>query len=164
MARPRPRKWFRRERWKQYALGGVVAVAIGIAGFHSHGHVHGDLRVIDADGNVRLVPQWRFTGEDAGLALEPIPAGEFRFELQNADGIPHDFVVMRSDVPASSLPVDNGRVSLESAGQLVGAITAVDPGGKGTSETMVLEPGNYILFCNVPGHYSGGMYYTLEVK
>lgn len=164
MALPRLRKLFRRDRWKQYALGGVVAVTIGIVGFHSHGHVHGDLRVIDADGNVRLVPQWRLTGEDAGLALEPIQAGEFRFELQNADGIPHDFVVMRSEGPASNLPVVNGRVSLETAGELVGAITAVNPGGKASSETMDLEPGNYVLFCNVPGHYSGGMYYTLEVK
>jgi uncharacterized cupredoxin-like copper-binding protein len=163
VAIPRLRSWLSRRRLRFGALALVVAAAIGVVGLHKHDHVHGDLRVIDAQGNVMLVPEWRLTGEAAPLQLEPISAGEFSFQLSNADGIPHDFLVVRTDADASALPTAGGKVDLATAGDVVGEISALDPGESGASE-IFLDEGKYVLFCNVPGHYSGGMYYQLTVK
>lgn len=158
-----PRRLFTAKRVRLGALATVVAVAIFVAGLHSHGHTHGALRVVDATGSETLIPEWKLGAAQSAVSLPPISAGEFRFELSNADGVPHDFVVVRTDAPAASLPVVDGRVDLAAAGDYVGAITAVDPGGTATSDRIDLAPGNYVLFCNLPGHYNGGMYYQLSV-
>ncbi|MDZ7727426.1 MAG: sulfocyanin-like copper-binding protein [Dehalococcoidia bacterium] len=146
-------------------LGVAIVAAIVVVGLHQHGHFHGDLRVIDSEGNVVLVPEWRLgneSGESASLGT--VPEGEFSFQLSNADGVPHDFKVVRTDRSADELPVRNGRVDLSAAGETVGEIDAVQPGEEGAARSIDLESGNYVLYCDVPGHYSGGMYYQLQVE
>ena len=36
--------------------------------------------------------------------------------------------------------------------------------GETKSEEFELTPGKYVIFCNLPGHYAGGMYGTLTVS
>ncbi len=160
----RRRPWSNPRLLKVGGLGIILAGAIVVVGFHRHSHLHGDLRVVDGEGNVMLVPEWRLTSDAAPVQLDPIGSGEFSFQLSNADGIPHDFLVVRTDAAASALPTTDGRVDLNRAGDVVGQITAVDPGKTGESGQIFLDEGKYVLFCNVPGHYSGGMYYQLTVQ
>jgi uncharacterized cupredoxin-like copper-binding protein len=30
--------------------------------------------------------------------------------------------------------------------------------------TLNLEPGSYVLFCNIPGHYMGGMWSVITAE
>ena len=90
-------------------------------------------------------------------------SGDLRFELTNADGVRHDFVVLRTDVDAADLPVDGGRVDLAEVGDVVGEIETVLPGSSG-GRTFTLPAGRYVLYCNIAGHYEGGMYYSLVVE
>ena len=43
-----------------------------------------------------------------------------------------------------------------------GEVSELDPGKSGTL-TVALKPGKYLLICNVPGHYSAGMWTEFEV-
>ena len=38
----------------------------------------------------------------------------------------------------------------------------LEPGKSGTLP-LTLQPGHYVLFCNQPGHFAGGMYAELTV-
>jgi uncharacterized cupredoxin-like copper-binding protein len=42
-------------------------------------------------------------------------------------------------------------------------VSELDPGKSGAL-TITLEPGLYLLFCNVPGHFISGMWTTITVK
>lgn len=150
---------------RQFVFVGLVlaiGLTVAIVGFHAHSHSHGDLRVIDAEGNVQVVGAWRL-GSSAGGELPAVPTGDFRFELSNADGVRHSFVVVRTDLEGEDLPLANGRVDLEEAGELVGTVETVLPGGS-QGRTFSLPPGRYVLYCDIAGHYEGGMYYTLVVE
>lgn len=138
----------------------AIAAAAAVVGFHAHTHAHGDLRVIDAEGNVRALGAWRL-GASAGGELTAVPSGELRFELANADGVAHDFALLRVPEGAEALPAL--RRELERAGEAVGAVEAVAPGEAG-GRTFHLPPGRYVLYCDIVGHYEGGMAYTLVVE
>ena len=138
----------------------AVVAAVAVVGFHAHTHAHGDLRVIDAEGNVRALGEWRL-GASAGGELPAVPSGELRFELSNADGVAHDFALLRVPDGAEALPAL--RRELERAGEAVGAVEAVAPGEAG-GRTFHLPPGRYVLYCDIVGHYEGGMAYTLVVE
>ena len=152
----------RKRPWVVTGLVVAIFAAVGVAGFHSHSHAHGDLRVIDGDGNVQTLGEWRL-GSAEGGELPAIAAGELSFELSNADEIAHNFVLVRTDVAAEDLPTLNGRLDLDAAGEIVGEVEAVAPGGDG-SRTFELPPGEYVLVCNIAGHHEGGMYYQLTVE
>ena len=92
-----------------------------------------------------------------------VASGDLRFELSNADGVRHSFVVVRTDLEGAELPVSKGRVDLEGAGELVGNVETVLPGGS-EGRTFSLPPGQYVLYCDIAGHYEGGMYYSLVVE
>ena len=150
---------------RQFVFVGLVlavGLTVAIVGFHAHSHSHGDLRVIDAEGNVQVVGAWRL-GSSEGGELPAVQTGDLRFELSNADGVRHSFVVVRTDLGGEDLPLANGRVDLAEAGELVGTVETVLPGGSG-GRTFSLPPGRYVLYCDIAGHYEGGMYYTLVVE
>ncbi len=150
---------------RQFVFVGLVlaiGAAVAVVGWHAHSHSHGDLRVIDSEGNVQVVGAWRLGSAEGGELLA-VPSGDLRFELSNADGVRHSFVVVRTDLEGEELPISKGRVDLEAAGELVGTVETVLPGGS-EGRTFSLPPGRYVLYCDIAGHYEGGMYYTLRVE
>jgi uncharacterized cupredoxin-like copper-binding protein len=161
----RPLRERRRPKWLTWRLAALLVVmtgAIGIAGWHTHSHSHGALQVTAADGSSVKIPEWR-VGATADGDPATLPAGELRFELTNRDTVAHDFVLVRTDGPASELPQKDGQVDIAAAGQVAGEVQAFAPGESGEASFQV-EPGTYVLFCNIPGHYAGGMYYSLTVQ
>ena len=44
-----------------------------------------------------------------------------------------------------------------------GEVPDVEPGAGGKL-TVTLPPGKYVLLCNLPGHFAGGMYTNFVVK
>lgn len=95
--------------------------------------------------------------------LVEIPAGEVKFEVINeSQSFYHSFEISLVSDPAAQLPYldDMMMVDEEAAGRL--AQVELRPRGTGIV-TVDLEPGTYILFCNVAGHYMMGMWTLITV-
>lgn len=96
------------------------------------------------------------------LSAASAPAGEVTFVAENIGALPHELAIVRSDEAEDALPLD-GAVVDESGLDIVGRI-AEFPAGETESGTFQLEAGNYILICNVAGHYQGGMHTAFTVE
>jgi uncharacterized cupredoxin-like copper-binding protein len=85
------------------------------------------------------------------------------FRVENQAPVTHEFVVVRSDLPADQLPIASDGLSVdEDQLRPGGEINQVDAGTTGTL-SVHLAPGRYVFFCNLEGHYLGGMHGVLEV-
>ena len=106
--------------------------------------------------------EWQITGA-GGSALPEVVAGDVAMEVRNRGSVPHELAVIRTDAQPDALPVDGGAVDEDAAGELMGRIPAV-LGGATKRDTFTLTPGNYVLICNIPGHYQQGMHTRLVVR
>ena len=101
-----------------------------------------------------------------GVTLDKttVPAGKVTFDVVNdSKDITHEFMLSPVTAGETALPyiVDENRVDEEKAGHL-GEVSELDT-GKGGSLTVDLTPGTYIAYCNIPGHFIGGMWTLLTV-
>jgi len=110
---------------------------------------------------------------DFAFDLAPsIPAGLTTFRLLNKGKQEHHFSLMRLE---KGKTVSDGFAALIKAGQgvrpawmhPVGGPNAISPGGESRA-TVVLQPGNYMAYCEVPGpdpapHFAKGMVKGLVV-
>jgi uncharacterized cupredoxin-like copper-binding protein len=103
------------------------------------------------------------TEKDFGIALEETstPAGSVTFDITNDGPSAHELVVFKTDLAADALPVDGSTVT-EGSLDLVDEVEDIAP-GVGTSLTVDLEPGSYVVICNIEGHYRAGMHAALTV-
>jgi HmuY protein len=94
-----------------------------------------------------------------------VPAGPVNFNITNsgpADA--HEFVIIKTDLGVKNLPVDiNGKVDENAAGiTIIGELENISVNADAKT-TFQLEPGNYVLICNIwdaaenEAHYSQGM-------
>ncbi len=81
----------------------------------------------------------------------------------NKGKTPHELVVAKTALAPNALPTDSSGDVVEGKLDVVGEIADVDP-GKTKHTDFDLEPGKYVMFCNVPGHYKAGMYGTITVQ
>ena len=86
-------------------------------------------------------------------ATASAPAGKVTFVVKNAGKAKHDFVVLRTNVAPSKLPMKGSKA--KEVG-LVGRTPVFGP-GKTRRLTLTMKTGRYVLICNVPGHYMAGM-------
>lgn len=84
------------------------------------------------------------------------PAGEVTFQVKNAGELPHELVVVRTDLDAEELPVED--VLVVERGLNVVARTAHVNAGEQVSLTVELTPGHYVLICNLSGHYEASQF------
>lgn len=91
-------------------------------------------------------------------------AGEVDFRVSNEGPDRHEFIVARSESGRLPLRSDGVTVDEETIEKSeAGALEPDQPGG--TRDLRVhLAPGRYVLFCNMTGHYMGGMHSTLVVS
>jgi uncharacterized cupredoxin-like copper-binding protein len=82
--------------------------------------------------------------------------------VNESKSLVHEVIIARDD-GAKELPMDakHDRV-VESRVRRLGEISELAP-GKAGKLTVNLKPGNYVLFCNQPGHYHDGMSTRLTV-
>ena len=89
--------------------------------------------------------------------------GSVTFVATNAGPSVHELVVLRTDLAPDALPVEGGVVDEEASGiEAIGEIEEFETGGT-ESAAFDLTAGNYVLICNIPGHYEAGMAVALEV-
>jgi uncharacterized cupredoxin-like copper-binding protein len=92
-----------------------------------------------------------------------MPAGAVDLNVYNAGPATHEFVVVRTDLPADQLPLASDGLSVdEEELNPTGEISDVPIWGTDTIE-LHLAPGHYVFFCNLDGHYLGGMHAGLAV-
>ncbi len=98
------------------------------------------------------------------LASNSGPAGSFTFELKNNGPEEHEFVVFKTDLAHDKLPVTDDKVPEETEG-----LNLIDeeediPNGESRTLTVDLEPGKYVLICNLLSHYGQGMHAAFTVN
>jgi uncharacterized cupredoxin-like copper-binding protein len=99
------------------------------------------------------------------LDQDHVAAGEITFVATNSSkDMVHEMIVAPLTSAAEILPYEGeeNEVNEEKAGYL-GEIEEVEAGKSGTM-TLELKPGEYILYCNLPGHYMAGMWTILTVQ
>jgi uncharacterized cupredoxin-like copper-binding protein len=94
-----------------------------------------------------------------------VPAGTVSFRILNQGPTTHEMIVVRTDRPPDKLPLQGDGLTVDEEGpgvQLVDEVEGLDIDDR---QTMVLglKPGHYVLYCNLEGHYLGGMYAALTV-
>jgi uncharacterized cupredoxin-like copper-binding protein len=94
-------------------------------------------------------------------------AGSVKITARNQGQLVHELVLAKTNANPAKLPTtSDGEVDeakLESLGQDAGEVADVSPGAS-KAGTFKFAPGNYVMFCNIPGHYAAGMYGTITVK
>jgi cytochrome c oxidase subunit 2 len=107
-----------------------------------------------------VVKEWGIT-----LSAAKHVAGSIEFNLTNEGTMPHEFLVVRSDKTAKQL-LDEVRAETnrldEATLDVIDEQAEWEPNTPGMV-TVTLEPGNYVVLCNIAGHYAQGMYADLVV-
>jgi uncharacterized cupredoxin-like copper-binding protein len=106
------------------------------------------------------------TEKDFAITLDPgsASAGSLSFEVNNEGPSTHEFVVFATDLAPDALPKgSDGNVDEEGDG--VTHIDEIEDIGSGcqASLTLDLDAGNYVMICNLPGHYAAGMHAAFTV-
>jgi uncharacterized cupredoxin-like copper-binding protein len=89
-------------------------------------------------------------------------SGRVTFVVHNADGVPHNLVVLRTSIAPRSLPVTGEHGRARETGRQGG--TAFLDDEQTVRLTLTLRAGRYLLICNVPGHYQRGMVVAFRVR
>lgn len=104
------------------------------------------------------------TSYNISLDTSSVPAGDVTFNVSNnASDTPHELLVIRTDTAADSMPTDDSGNLMEDQLNIVGKAEDISPGGSATI-SVTLEPGHYVLACNLPGHFSQGMHIDFTVE
>jgi uncharacterized cupredoxin-like copper-binding protein len=96
------------------------------------------------------------------LNVDNVKAGTVKIGVKNAGGMEHSFELIKSDLPFDKLPLDTGAAKAKEDG-LVKQVKSIGV-GKVATLTAELAAGNYVVICNVAGHYQLGMRIALKVQ
>ena len=100
------------------------------------------------------------------LSSATSPAGLVEFVVKNAGKKPHEFVVLKNNLPDKKLPLQGGSLDEDAKGlKNLGEISESKL-KSGATQTLKLNltPGRYLLVCNLPGHFQAGMKAEFTVK
>jgi hypothetical protein len=95
-------------------------------------------------------------------APDVVRAGRVRLEVTNSGPADHELLVVRRT--EAELPLRKDGLTVDEKAirrRLAGGLEATKPGSVRTLR-LKLKPGRYELFCNMSGHYLGGMEATFE--
>lgn len=84
-----------------------------------------------------------------------LPAGRYRFTVQNMGVIPHDLMVERAPIVMSApgQPLDNAAAY---------GLDGLEPGVVRSTD-ITLAAGTWVLFCSVSGHYQAGQRAVIRI-
>ncbi|MBL9045912.1 MAG: hypothetical protein JNK34_01145 [Tabrizicola sp.] len=98
------------------------------------------------------------------LDVAEVPAGEVKFQIVN-DSLEFYHAVTISPVEDVTVPLPylaEGQRVDEAAAGVTASLGELKSHASAT-KTFTLEPGTYILYCNIAGHYAMGMWTLLTV-
>jgi hypothetical protein len=95
---------------------------------------------------------------------EQLTAGNVVLRVRNAGPDTHELILVRADGHALPLRPDNLTVDEDVVHARTISILEDDHPGTQRAWELDLAPGRYVLFCNMSGHYLGGMHAQLVVR
>lgn len=140
-----------------------------------------------SDGDKGKIVQAELGEDGANFFVKSDPdsvdAGKVTFAITNVGKLYHEFIVYTNEdgVKATDLPIKDNIADLDEE-KIIGEATyatppivpedkkpgdadhRIRPEGWGAEMTVDLDPGKYILLCNLDGHYATGQATDLEVK
>jgi uncharacterized cupredoxin-like copper-binding protein len=95
-----------------------------------------------------------------------IAAGRVRLLLNNRGPSTHELVVIRTDRRAGDLPILPDGLTVDEEAPSLHAVDEDPDIAVGATDVLDvrLVSGRYVLFCNLAGHYLGGMRRSLVVS
>ncbi|HEY5625723.1 MAG TPA: hypothetical protein VIT93_04475 [Dehalococcoidia bacterium] len=99
--------------------------------------------------------------------VDTLPEGPIKFDVKNEGDEDHELLVVRTDIPGAELPTkDDGRFDDDAGGVDVKHDVDDVESGDETSRSYTLDPGNYVLLCNIvkdiegteTSHFAQGMW------
>jgi uncharacterized cupredoxin-like copper-binding protein len=101
---------------------------------------------------------------DISLDETDVPAGEVTFDIHNDGPSTHEFVVVKTDADPAGLPLNEAGDEVdEEQLDAVGEQEDIEAGSD-TTLSLNLEPGSYVVICNITGHYEQGMHAAFTVS
>ncbi len=122
------------------------------------------------------------------IRLDPVTgkAGPVTFTIRNAGEKEHEFLIIKTDMRADSLPVKDDELDVAAFGPMNMDMGSTAPGqslgmggmehpagtvgqaegiaaGENRTLTVELEAGHYVIVCNLTAHYSKGMRADFDV-
>jgi uncharacterized cupredoxin-like copper-binding protein len=94
-----------------------------------------------------------------------VPAGTVSFRILNQGPTAHEVIVVRTDRAAGKLPLQRDGLTVNEDASGIEVLDEVEGLDIDDRQTLVLglAPGHYVMYCNLEGHYLGGMYAALTV-
>jgi uncharacterized cupredoxin-like copper-binding protein len=110
-------------------------------------------------------PSVRIQERDFRITVKParVRAGTVRLVLHNKGPDTHELLIVRS--ASADLPLRTDGLTINEAAVDKATMGVIEGKEPGTTEELALhlKPGRYELFCNMAGHYLGGMRAQLVV-
>jgi uncharacterized cupredoxin-like copper-binding protein len=99
------------------------------------------------------------------LGSTSAPAGPVTFHVKNGGTTLHEFVVVRTDLSAAKLPLASSAPEVDEDSKDLTSVDEVENIAAGSTADLKVDlpAGHYVVICNVPGHYSGGMHADFTV-
>ena len=100
--------------------------------------------------------------QDAAVA----PAGTVSFRILNQGPTTHQLIVVRTDRAPDKLPLQRDGLTVDEEAPGIDLVDEVGGLDIDDRQTLVLDlaPGNYVMYCNLEGHYLGGRHASLTVR
>ena len=107
------------------------------------------------------------------LSSTTLSTGKITFNVTNDGDKEHEFVVRKTDLQSDKLPLNAAGEVSEDATELTevgdpSEAAEIKPGSKDTTLTVTLQPGHYVIFCNLHVeellHYQKGMHVDFTVN
>ena len=145
-----------RSRLARLGLGlGLCVLGLAAVASYSSGSSHGAtpgavVRVTERDFHITVAPA-------------RVRAGAVRLLLRNQGPETHELIIVRS--PRRTLPLRSDGLTVDEEALARATVGAEEGKGPGSVRQVLLrlKPGRYELFCNMAGHYLGGMRAELVV-
>jgi uncharacterized cupredoxin-like copper-binding protein len=101
-------------------------------------------------------------------------AGRLTLEAVNEGRSLHELVILKTDLNPAALPRKEAnplqgmgtQYLVDEDDPRIQAIDEIEefPSDTSQKKTVTLDPGHYVLFCNIPGHYDKGMHASLHIE
>jgi uncharacterized cupredoxin-like copper-binding protein len=105
--------------------------------------------------------------EDFKVRQDPavVPAGTVSFRILNQGPTTHEYIVVRTDRAPDKLPLQRDGLTVNEEAPGIDLLDEAEGLDIDDRQTLVLDlaAGHYVMYCNLEGHYLGGMHAALTV-
>jgi uncharacterized cupredoxin-like copper-binding protein len=95
-----------------------------------------------------------------------VPAGTVSFRILNQGPTTHELIVVRTNRASDKLPLQSDGLTVNEDAPGIDLLDEVEGLDIDDRQTLVLDlaAGNYVMYCNLEGHYLGGMHAAFTVR